>query len=330
MDSIFIALITLSIMLISLVIPVYNRPDEIVELLESISKQNDGDFEVIVVEDGSSRTCKAEIEPFADKFKLQYFYKENSGPGPSRNYGVQHASGDYVIVLDSDCILPPDYLSTVRRHLDNEQIDAFGGPDSAHASFSTLQKAINYSMTSFLTTGGIRGGMKNVNKFHPRSFNMGVRTEVWNKLGGFSRMRYGEDIDFSIRLKEAGYKVVLLSDAWVWHKRRNTLKSFFHQVFHFGQARICLYRLHPDTLKVVHLFPAAFVVGSVLLLVAAPFTYMLTLAPIVLLALLLFVDSWRWNKNLKVAVLSVVTAFTQQCGYGLGFLRECCRRKGQA
>lgn len=311
--------------MISLVIPVYNRPDEIVELLESVSRQDNHDFEVIVVEDGSSRTCKEEIAPFADQFPLQYFFKENSGPGPSRNYGVEHASGDYVIVLDSDVILPDTYLSTVRRHLDNESIDAFGGPDSAHASFSTLQKAINYSMTSFLTTGGIRGGMKNVNKFHPRSFNMGVRTEVWRKLGGFSKMRYGEDIDFSIRLKEAGYKVVLLSDAWVWHKRRNTLKSFYHQVFHFGQARICLYRLHPDTLKLVHLFPAAFVVGSLLLLLAAPFTYCISLAPLVLLALLLFVDSLRLNKSINVAALSIVTAFTQQCGYGLGFLREMLR-----
>lgn len=313
--------------MISLVIPVYNRPDEIVELLESISQQGDTDFEVIVVEDGSTRTCKEEIAPFADKFKLQYFFKENSGPGPSRNYGVQHASGDYVIVLDSDCILPADYMRVVRQHLDNEQIDAFGGPDKAHASFTTLQKAINYSMTSFLTTGGIRGGMKNVNKFHPRSFNMGVRTEVWNKLGGFSQMRYGEDIDFSIRLKEAGYKVVLMPDAWVWHKRRNTLKSFFSQVFHFGQARICLYRLHPDTLKLVHLFPSAFVVGVVLLLLAAPFTYALSLIPIVLLALLLFLDSLRLNKNFKVAALSIVTAFTQQFGYGLGFLREMVRGK---
>lgn len=313
--------------MISLVIPVYNRPDEIVELLESISQQGDTDFEVIVVEDGSTRTCKEEIAPFADKFKLQYFFKENSGPGPSRNYGVQHASGDYVIVLDSDCILPADYMRVVRQHLDNEQIDAFGGPDKAHASFTTLQKAINYSMTSFLTTGGIRGGMKNVNKFHPRSFNMGVRTEVWNKLGGFSQMRYGEDIDFSIRLKEAGYKVVLMPDAWVWHKRRNTLKSFFNQVFHFGQARICLYRLHPDTLKLVHLFPSAFVVGVVMLLVAAPFTYALSLIPIVLLALLLFLDSLRLNKSFKVAALSIVTAFTQQFGYGLGFLREMVRGK---
>lgn len=313
--------------MISLVIPVYNRPDEIVELLESISQQGDTDFEVIVVEDGSTRTCKEEIAPFADKFKLQYFFKENSGPGPSRNYGVQHASGDYVIVLDSDCILPADYMRVVRQHLDNEQIDAFGGPDKAHTSFTTLQKAINYSMTSFLTTGGIRGGMKNVNKFHPRSFNMGVRTEVWNKLGGFSQMRYGEDIDFSIRLKEAGYKVVLMPDAWVWHKRRNTLKSFFNQVFHFGQARICLYRLHPDTLKLVHLFPSAFVVGVVLLLLAAPFTYALSLIPIFLLALLLFLDSLRLNKSFKVAALSIVTAFTQQFGYGLGFLREMVRGK---
>lgn len=309
--------------MISLVIPVYNRPDEIVELLDSVSRQDYRDFEVIVVEDGSTRTCKEEIAPFAERFKLQYFFKENSGPGPSRNYGAGHAQGDYVVVLDSDVILPDNYLTVVQRHLAEEQIDAYGGPDNAHASFSTLQKAINYSMTSILTTGGIRGGMKKRDKFHPRSFNMGVRREVWNRLGGFAPMRYGEDVDFSIRLKEAGYRVVLLPDAWVWHKRRNTLKSFFHQVFHFGQARISLYRRHPETLKLVHLFPAAFVVGLLLLLFAAPFTYAVSLTPIVLFAVLLFVDSFRLNKNLKVAALSIVTAFTQQLGYGLGFLTAC-------
>ncbi|KWW28921.1 MAG: family 2 glycosyl transferase [bacterium P3] len=314
-------------MMISLVIPVYNRPDEIVELLQSIAEQRFRDFEVVVVEDGSSRPCKEAIAPFADCFKLQYFYKENSGPGPSRNYGVQHAEGDYVIVLDSDCILPPDYLSVVHRSLSQEPIDAFGGPDRAHESFTALQKAINYSMTSFLTTGGIRGGMKKVDKFHPRSFNMGVRTAVWRKAGGFSAMRYGEDVDFSIRLKEAGYRVVLISEAWVWHKRRNTLGSFFRQVYHFGQARICLYRKHPSTLKLMHLFPAAFAVGAVLLVLAAPFTRGWSLLPLALLALLLFLDSLRLNRNLKVAALSVVTAFTQQAGYGLGFLTECFRRQ---
>lgn len=312
--------------MISLVIPVYNRPEEIVELLESIAEQTYRDFEVIVVEDGSSRPCKDDISRFESCFKLAYHFKPNSGPGPSRNYGVQYATGDYVIVLDSDCILPKDYLETVHRSIGTGKIDAFGGPDRANPSFTTTQKAINYSMTSFLTTGGIRGGMKNVEKFHPRSFNMGVRTEVWRKLGGFSEMRYGEDIDFSIRLKEAGYRVVLIPEAWVWHKRRNTLKSFYHQVFHFGQARICLYRLHPTTLKLVHLLPAAFVCGTVLLLLAAPFTHGWSLLPLLILALVMMLDSWRLNRDIKVALLSVATSFIQQFGYGLGFLTECIHK----
>lgn len=313
-------------MKISLVIPVYNRPEEIVELLQSVERQNDKDFEVIVVEDGSTRTCKEEIQPFADKFALTYYFKENSGPGQSRNYGAQYATGDYIIVLDSDCILPDDYLTVVRRSLEQEHIDAFGGPDRANPSFTVTQKAINYSMTSFLTTGGIRGGMKKADKFHPRSFNMGVRTEVWHKLGGFSAMRYGEDIDFSIRLKEAGYRVLLLRDAWVWHKRRNTIKSFYNQVHHFGQARICLYRLHPQTLKPIHLLPSAFALGTILLVLLAPFTRCWSLVPLALLVLALFFDSLRLNKDLKVAALSVVTTFVQQFGYGFGFISEALHK----
>ncbi len=310
-------------MKISIVVPVYNRPDEIVELLQSIDRQDYRDFEVIVVEDGSTRTCKNEIAPFAERFDLAYYYKENSGPGQSRNYGAQHAKGDYIVVLDSDVILPDNYLSTVARGLADGSIDAFGGPDRANPSFTATQKAINYSMTSFLTTGGIRGGMKQADKFHPRSFNMGVRTPVWHKLGGFAQMRYGEDIDFSIRLKEAGYRVLLLRDAWVWHKRRNTIASFYRQVHHFGQARICLYRLHPSTLKLIHLLPTAFALGTIVLLLAAPFTYGISLAPLLLLILVIFADSLRLNKDLHVAALSVVTTFVQQFGYGLGFLSEC-------
>ncbi|MGX8712249.1 MAG: glycosyltransferase [bacterium] len=309
-------------MKISLVIPVYNRTDEIMELLQSVAIQGYRDFEVIVVEDGSSQPCKEAIAVYEGQFPLQYHFKENSGPGPSRNYGAQFATGDYIIVLDSDCVLPQGYLETVNRHLESEKIDAFGGPDKAADSFTVMQKAINYSMTSFLTTGGIRGGMKNVEKFHPRSFNMGVRKEVWNKLEGFSAMRYGEDIDFSIRLKEAGYRVVLMPDAWVWHKRRNTLKSFYRQVFKFGRARITLYRKHPSTLKLVHLLPSAFAVGTILLVLLAPFTCALSLVPLLLMMMAFFFDSLRLNKDLRVAGLSIVTAFVQQFGYGLGFLAE--------
>lgn len=313
--------------MITLVIPVYNRPDEIAELLESIERQSYKDFEVIVVEDGSSIPCKDELDRFSGRFKLSYYCKPNSGPGPSRNFGAEHAAGDYIVVLDSDVILPDGYLEVVHSAVAGGRIDAFGGPDRANPSFNTMQKAISHSMTSFLTTGGIRGGMKDVTKFHPRSFNMGVRTTVWRELGGFREMRYGEDVDFSIRLKEAGKRVELVREAWVWHKRRNTIGSFYRQVFHFGQARICLYRLHPSTLKIVHLLPSAFVVGTLVLLAAAPFTYALSLIPLALLCTLLFADSLYHNRSAKVALLSIVTTFVQQFGYGLGFLSEALAGK---
>lgn len=306
----------------SLVVPVYNRPDEIVELLQSVERQDYKDFEVVVVEDGSTLPCKEAVAPFANKFSLTYLYKDNSGPGQSRNYGAKHATGDYIVVLDSDVILPDGYLSTVAHRLQKADLDAFGGPDRANPSFTVTQKAINYSMTSFLTTGGIRGGMKKVAKFHPRSFNMGVRAEVWYALGGFSKMRYGEDIDFSIRLKEGGYRVELIPDAWVWHKRRNTIPSFYRQVHHFGQARICLYKLHPSTLKLIHLLPSAFAVGTLLLLAAAPFTHALSLLPLLLLVLAIFLDSLRLNKDIRVAAMSMITTFVQQFGYGFGFIAE--------
>lgn len=310
---------------ISFVIPVYNRPDEIVELLASIERQGTTDFDIIVVEDGSSQPCKEAIQPFAERMPISYLYKENSGPGQSRNYGAARATGDYIIVLDSDALLPDGYIDAVRRHLESDGIDAFGGPDKAAPTFTVTQKAINYSMTSFLTTGGIRGGKKRIDKFYPRSFNMGVRRTVWNQLGGFADMRYGEDIDFSTRLYAAGCKVALLEDAWVWHKRRNTIPSFFRQVRNFGRARICLTQKYPDTLKLVHLFPALFTVGSALLLLLAPFTRAWSLLPLALLLVVIFFDSLRLNRDVRVAALSMVTTVVQQCGYGSGFLAEACK-----
>ena len=307
---------------ISFVIPVYNRPDEIVELLQSIEQQGATDYDIIVVEDGSSQPCREAIAPYAERMPISYYYKDNSGPGQSRNYGAERATGDYIIVLDSDALLPKGYIDTVRRHLEAEPIDAFGGPDKAAPGFTPTQKAINYSMTSFLTTGGIRGGKKRIDKFYPRSFNMGVRRSVWNELGGFADMRYGEDIDFSTRLYAAGKRVVLLDDAWVWHKRRNTIPSFFRQVRNFGRARICLTQKYPDTLKLVHLFPALFTVGSALLVLLAPFTRAWSLAPLALLLIVIFFDSLRLNHHLGVAALSMVTTVVQQCGYGSGFLAE--------
>ena len=255
----------------SVIIPVYNRPDEVDELLQSLTQQSFKDFEVIVVEDGSSIPCKPVTEKYQELLDVHYYDKPNSGPGQTRNYGAERSKGEYLIILDSDCILPEGYFLAVEEELQHEAADAFGGPDRAHESFTNIQKAINYSMTSFFTTGGIRGGKKKMDKFYPRSFNMGVRQEVYQALGGFSRMRFGEDIDFSIRIFKGGYTCRLFPGAWVYHKRRTDFRKFFKQVHNSGIARINLYKKYPESLKLVHLLPAAFTLGVAIFLLGTPF-----------------------------------------------------------
>ena len=239
----------------SVIIPVYNRPDEVDELLQSLTAQHFKGFEVVVVEDGSSVPCEKIVNQYQGKLDIHYYNKSNSGPGQTRNYGAERSNGEYLIILDSDCILPEGYLDALEKELQPAPADAFGGPDRAHSSFTDIQKAINYSMTSFFTTGGIRGGKKKMDKFYPRSFNMGVRREVYQALGGFSNMRFGEDIDFSIRIFKGGYQCRLFPDAWVYHKRRTDFKKFFKQVHNSGIARINLYKKYPESLKTVHLLP---------------------------------------------------------------------------
>lgn len=145
----------------SIIVPVYNRPDEVDELLDSLTRQQETDFEVIIVEDGSSVPCKDVCDKYTGKLNIHYFNKVNSGPGQSRNYGAERAKGDYLLILDSDVVVPEGYLVAISTELKSSPADAFGGPDRAHASFTPTQKAISYSMTSFFTTGGIRGGKKN-------------------------------------------------------------------------------------------------------------------------------------------------------------------------
>lgn len=309
----------------SLIIPVYNRPDEVDELLESLTRQTFTDFEVIVVEDGSTLPCAEVVEKYASRLDIHYYIKENSGPGQTRNYGAERARGRYLIVLDSDCLLPLGYLRAVDDELRRSPADAFGGPDHAHASFTRVQKAINYAMTSFFTTGGIRGGKKKMDKFYPRSFNMGVRTEVYRALGGFSRMRFGEDIDFSIRIFKGGYRCRLFPGAWVWHKRRTDMKKFFKQVHNFGIARINLYKKYPDSLKLVHLLPAVFTVGVALLLLASLWCVW-ALLPLALFVVVIFLDASVRCRSVSIGLLSVVAAFIQLIGYGSGFLRAWWQR----
>lgn len=317
----------------SFIVPVYNRPDEVDELLDSLTRQTLTGFEVIVVEDGSAVPCAEVCRKYADRLDLHYFDKPNSGPGQSRNYGVERALGEYVIILDSDVVLPEDYLQAVDDELRRSPADAFGGPDSAHSSFTDTQKAISYSMTSFFTTGGIRGGKKKLDKFYPRSFNMGVRREVYQRLGGFSRMRFGEDIDFSIRIFKAGCRCRLFPEAWVWHKRRTDFRKFFRQVYNSGIARINLYKKYPESLKLVHLLPMVFTVGvlsmlvlALVLLLACPLCAWFPLLPLLLYALIILADSSRQNHSMRIGVLSIVAAYTQLMGYGFGFINAWWKR----
>ena len=309
----------------SIIVPVYNRPDEVDELLESLTHQVFRNFDVVIVEDGSDKRCDEVCNRYKDLLPLRYYYKKNSGPGNSRNFGVDYANGDYVIILDSDVVVPPHYLSAIDEELSREQCDFFGGADAAHASFTPVQKAISYSMTSFFTTGGIRGGKKKLDKFYPRSYNMGVRRTAYQALGGFSRMRFGEDIDFSYRLIENGYKSRLFPEAWVWHKRRTDLRKFFRQVYNSGIARINLEKRHPGTIKPVHLLPMLFTLGVLLLLLLSPWC-LWTLTPLLAYALIICIHSSVVNKSLRVGLLSVPAAFTQLMGYGLGFLSAWWKR----
>ena len=337
----------------SIIVPVYNRPDEVDELLESLTKQTFRDMEIVIVEDGSTQPCESVVHKYAGKLQLRYYTKENSGPGPTRNFAAEHSQGEYLIFLDSDCVLPPSFLQAVEDELNRKECDAWGGPDRAHESFAPVQKAINYSMTSFITTGGIRGGKKQMDKkFYPRSFNLGIRRSLYRQLGGFSSMRFGEDIDLSLRIYESGASCRLFPEAWVWHKRRTDFKKFFKQVHNSGIARINLMKRHPGSLKLVHILPAIFTIGVFLLLllfltglvftglglyvgffggggcnmglVVAYFgaaLMLLALLPLILLSLVIFVDSSIRNHSLRVGWLSVPASFIQLLGYGTGFLR---------
>ena len=309
----------------SIIVPVFNRPDEVGELLESLCNQELKDFEVIIVEDGSKIPCKDVCDKYADILDLHYYYKDNSGPGQSRNYGAERANGQWLIVLDSDVVLPADYLANADRELADRPCDAWGGADAAHPSFTPVQKAISYSMTSFFTTGGIRGGKAKLDKFYPRSYNMGINRNVYQQLGGFSKMRFGEDIDFSYRIVEAGYKTQLLPTAWVWHKRRTDFRKFFRQVYNSGIARINLEKRHPGTLKLVHLLPTVFTIGVFVLLLLSLWCPC-ALLPIMLYCIIVFIDSSIRNRNLWVGLLSIPAAFTQLMGYGLGFIESWWKR----
>lgn len=305
----------------SIIIPVYNRPQEIDELLKSLTKQDfQSDFETLIIEDGSEKSSEEIIKKYTSLLNVKYFYKDNSGAGASRNYGMHRASGNYFIILDSDVVVPSQYFSEVKKALEENYTDAFGGPDAAHPSFTALQKAINYSMTSVLTTGGIRGKKKAVGKFQPRSFNLGLSKIAFEKTNGFSKMKAGEDIDLTFRLWEKGFETQLIEKAFVYHKRRSTIKQFFKQTFAFGTARPILNKKYPETAKLTYWFPSLFIIGIDFATIAVFFGYWQLLVFYGAYFTGIFLDSLLQNKNLQVALLSMVTTITQFYGYGLGFM----------
>jgi glycosyltransferase involved in cell wall biosynthesis len=316
-------------MFFSVIIPLYNRPQEIDELLATLTRQTYTQFEVLVIEDGSVQDAKAIAEKYASQLDLRYFFKPNEGQGFTRNFGFKEAKGDYFVIFDSDCLIPEDYLETVKDYLFEHQLDAYGGPDAAHESFTPIQKAISYAMTSPFTTGGIRGNKKHIGQFHPRSFNMGVSREVWEKVGGFKLTRLGEDIEYSIRIHEAGFKIGLIPAAKVFHKRRTSFAQFYKQLHFFGRARINIYKHFPAELKLVHFFPAFFTMGLILTLllniVYMPLAYICNIVFLFYFGLLFF-HAWSVNRSIKVAYLSVVAAFIQLTAYGLGFIQDFVKR----
>lgn len=310
-------------MFFSLIIPVYNRPDEVNELLESISLiEYDSNYEIVIIEDGSTQLCEEVVNKFNSKLNISYYFKENSGPGDSRNYGMKKAKGDYFLIFDSDCIIPKHYLHEVSKELNSDYVDCFGGPDKALDSFSDIQKAINFAMTSFLTTGGIRGGSEKIDKFQPRSFNMGISKVAFEKSGGFGNIHPGEDPDLSIRLWNLGYETRLFPNAYVYHKRRIDWEKFSIQVNKFGKARPILNSWYPKYDKLVFYFPSFFIIGLFVSLLFFIFLIDIFLKLYVLYFLLILIVSTFQNKNIKIGVYSVIAVWKQFLGYGLGYIES--------
>lgn len=315
-------------MYFSFIIPVYNRPDEVEELLKSLAEQNyHEDFEVVIVEDGSTIPCVEVVKKYEGKLFISYFNKPNSGPGDSRNFGMKHAMGSYFLILDSDCILPENYLASVDKNLKKQFVDCFGGPDNALDSFSSVQKAINFTMTSFLTTGGVRGGSEKIGKFQPRSFNMGLSKSAFEASGGFGNIHPGEDPDLSIRLWRLGFKTKLFKDSYVYHKRRIDFSKFYKQVNKFGKARPILNSWYPKHSKITFWFPTLFILGFVIAMILYAFGFTIPIKVYIAYFLLLFWIGSVENMSLWIGFLAVFAAIFQFVGYGVGFLQSFIKVK---
>ncbi|MEP5256406.1 MAG: glycosyltransferase [Winogradskyella arenosi] len=307
----------------SFIIPVYNRPQEVKELLQSfLSLEGQHQYEIVIVEDGSTESSEQVVDTFKEQLEISYFKKTNSGPGDSRNYGMRNAKGNYFIILDSDVLLPPHYLNTISSFLRETYYDCFGGPDAAHPSFTSLQKAINFAMTSFITTGGIRGGAEKIEDFQPRSFNMGLSKAAFLATGGFGKIHPGEDPDLSLRLQQLGYKTVLIAKAFVYHKRRISWSKFYKQVHKFGQVRPILNQWHPSSKSVVYWLPTVFSLGMLLAVLLALWSSYFLLYLYGFYFVLAWILALISNKNIKVACMALCAISIQFFGYGYGFLKS--------
>lgn len=310
-------------MLFSVIIPVYNRPEELAELLTSLVDQTVTNFEVVVIEDGSSNPSDTIIGSFQRDLDIRYIFQENTGQGFARNHGMKMAQGDFFVILDSDVILPSDYLEKLENAIQTRELDAFGGPDAAKEDFSSLQKAMDFAMTSFWTTGGIRGKMKDSSKYQARGFNMGVSRAVFEDLGGFVDPNRGEDIEWSLRIKNAGFKLELVEEAFVYHKRKNTLRSFSKQAFSFGQNRVNVSRFHPGAIKLVHLFPSLFLLFLILTLVGVlPETLTLQRFLLGFWSGMILLSATAQTRSILVGILALICSVVQLSSYGAGLIYE--------
>lgn len=308
---------------ISIVVAIYNRKDELFELLTSLTQQTDPEFEIIIVDDGSSIDLKPTISNFEESLDIKYFKKDNSGPGLTRNYGAARAANEWLVFVDSDVIVEKDYIEHIKNDILTIPCDAFGGADKAHKGFNLMQKAISYSMTSVFTTGGIRGSKKAVSKFQPRSFNMGVKKAVFEKVGGFSEMRIGEDPDLSMTLWENGFTTAFFDDIAVYHKRRVDFGKFSKQVYQFGCARPILNQRHPNYVKISFAFPTLFMLGYVM----GFLEYFILDRGIILsfyglYTFLVLFHALLLTKNISIAGMAVISTYIQMFSYGYGFLKS--------
>jgi glycosyltransferase involved in cell wall biosynthesis len=313
----------------SIIVPTFSRPDEVTELLNSLEAQQNRNFEVIIADGSPDNSVKQVIEKYHDVLELKYLYKNGLGISESRNWGVQHAKGDYIVFFDSDCVIPPQYFNVVDEFLNHHPLDSYGGPDRADEGFSNKQKAISYAMTSFFTTGGIRGRKKHIGQYQPRSFNMGIRKTVFNALGGFKGLRVSEDIDLSMRLYKSGYRTGLIEEAYVFHKRRSTFYKFFRQVFSFGSGRIDLQLRHGDALKPVHTLPSLvvlYLVGGVIVGLFSQTLFLLWAGSVIAYMVAILLDATIRNRSLIIGCMSIYAAFVMLTGYGLGMIKAAIMR----